>query len=77
LEFGDKEKMPVRLMTKSGNGVVPAGNDIRFKNVIVTQDILGAADLNQRSAAKTVRQILAPTSRSSKLNRGAFAPRYD
>src|SRR5258708_36268662 len=60
-------------MADSSNCVVEDLENIGFKNVIVTQNILRIADLNQRAegaaAAKTVRQILAPTSGGPQLNR--------
>src|ERR1041384_4189814 len=58
--------------------IVAAENDIRFKDVIVAEDILNAIHLNERAecaaAAVSIGQIAAPTSGRAELDRKRLRP---
>ena len=56
-----------------GDSVVATRNNVRLEDVIIAQDVLRSADLNQRAkcaaAAKTIGEIFAPAAGSAELNR--------
>src|SRR5207244_7618824 len=51
-------------VTRRRNGIVSTRNNVGFEHVIITQDVLRAADLDKRSersaAAVAIGQVLAP-----------------
>ena len=56
------------------NNAISAGHNVRFKNVLITQNVLSAANFHQRAqgaaAAKAICKILRPATGCSKLNGG-------